>query len=81
MLADVSDLLREKKKHYGVDGGFYETNPSNDFSHALGETRLKLGEFQRLDPYSAGRRRILVKAITWLYLIYEREVHLGPWKD
>jgi hypothetical protein len=68
---DIRDMLQEKEQQYGRDGGFFETNTDN-YDHAIGEIILKLKEFGR-----AGTRRLLIKAATWLYLIYEREVRRG----
>lgn len=76
LVKDIESMLEEKVKHYGERGGFYETNSSGNYQHALGEVRLKLYEFEK-----AHRKRDLVKAITWLYLIYEQEDQREPRKD
>lgn len=65
-------MLEEKKMQYGGTGGFYETNNEN-YTHALGETILKIKEFGKTNT-----KRLLVKAMTWLYLIYEQETQRGP---
>lgn len=79
MKTDVAAMLLEKNAHYGEKGGFFDSNSKDNYSHALGETKLKIGEFMRVDSSNKDfRRRLLVKAITWLYLIYETEAGLGP---
>jgi len=69
-MEDVASLLLEKATLHGAHGGFFENNFPNEgskgFSHALGEARIKIAEFR-----NSGKRRDLVKAITWLYLVYE----------
>lgn len=75
MKTDIAALLLEKAKHYGKTGGFYENNALDNISHAVGETKLKLGEYQRVNHLNRPlRRRLLVKALTWIYLIYEMEI-------
>ena len=65
-------MLNEKVVLHGYTGGFFENNypdeGSKGFSHALGEARIKISEFR-----NQGRPRDLLKAITWLYLIYEAQ--------
>lgn len=68
--SDIKDMLTEKRRQYGERGGFYETNTPGVYDHALGEVKLKLREFTETDD-----RRQLIKAATWLYLIYEMEVN------
>lgn len=68
-------MLTEKERQYGVHGGFYENNASGKYDHALGELRLKLREFE-----STKSLRQLMKAATWLYLVYEMEVAYGKRK-
>lgn len=65
---DIFNLLKEKSNHYGERGGFYETNSNGDYSHSIGEANLKLAEFKRTKNI-----RMLIKAATWIYLIYETE--------
>lgn len=67
---EIQHMLAEKVEQYGVRGGFYETNYKGVYEHALGEAKLKMGEFAK-----TGNRRMLIKAATWLYLIYEMEIH------
>lgn len=74
--SDIQAMLTEKEKQYGVYGGFYENNSHKKYDHALGELRLKLREFE-----STGNLRMLMKAATWLYLVYEMEVAYGARKD
>src|ERR1700751_6493170 len=83
MKTDVAAMLHEKAAHYGDKEGFYETNGPGDYTHAVGEVKLKLGEFMRVGSNNgAFRRRLLVKAMTWIYLIYETEVaNIGPIQD
>lgn len=64
----IDRMLIEKEKQYGVHGGFYENNAHGKYDHALGELRLKLREYER-----TGNIRMLIKAATWIYLIYEME--------
>lgn len=68
----LSDMLEEKVKNYGAKGGFYDANSKGNYQHALGEAKLKIGEYQR-----TGNIRHLIKASTWLYLIFETEVEGG----
>jgi len=72
---DVTAMLKEKEKHYGEDGGFYSANTPQlqIYDHALGEAKLKLFEFAK-----TYRRRDLIKAATWIYLIIEAEALRGP---
>jgi hypothetical protein len=70
----VGTLLEEKKQQYGVAGGFYLTN-KKDYTHALGEAQLKLKEYE-----ATGNQRCLLKAVGWIYLIWEQENH-GPRRD
>jgi hypothetical protein len=67
-------MLKEKEAHYGHDGGFFSANTPQlqIYDHALGEAKLKLFEFQK-----TYRRRDLIKAVTWIYLILEAEAN-GP---
>ena|SRR5437588_3250285 len=82
MKTDVAAMLLEKQVQYGEKGGFFDSNSPDNYYHALGEAKLKIGEFARVDPASKNfRRRLLVKAMTWLYLIYETEAGLGPKQD
>jgi hypothetical protein len=68
----ITAMLEEKKAHYGEKGGFFETNAGGDYTHATGEIKLKLGEFFRANPANPQfRMRLLVKAATWIYLIFE----------
>ena len=67
----VGAMLKEKEAHYGVTGGFYETNANGNYTHALGEAKLKLSEFHKTRD-----TRMLIKAATWIYLILE-DIH-GP---
>ena len=62
-------MLEEKQAQYGARGGFYENNTRGKYDHALGEARLKLREFERTHDL-----RMLIKAATWLYLVYEVEL-------
>lgn len=64
----MTNLLTEKERQYGKQGGFYENNARGKYDHALGEARLKLREFEQ-----TGNLRMLVKAATWIYLVYEME--------
>src|SRR4029077_3636357 len=68
----IDSMLEEKLRQYGHTGGFYDTNSMDDYTHALGEAKLKIAQF-------AAKRdlRDLVKAATWLYLIYKMEKPLG----
>lgn len=72
MQQEIASLLGEKATLHGAKGGFFENNfpleGSKGFSHALGEARIKIAEFR-----NQGRPRDLMKAITWLYLIYEAQ--------
>lgn len=72
---DVTSMLKEKEAHYGVDGGFFTCNDpaAQVYDHALGEAKLKLFEFSK-----TYRRRDLIKAATWIYLILEAEDNRGP---
>lgn len=74
---DVTGMLKEKEAHYGHDGGFFSSNSPNadeqGYNHALGEAKLKLFEFAK-----TRRRRDLIKAATWIYLILEAEAQYGP---
>jgi hypothetical protein len=69
-IEDVSHMLGEKVVHYGHAGGFYETNfpEIGDYTHALGEAKLKLFEYAKTH-----KRRDLIKAATWIFLILEAE--------
>lgn len=69
----VREMLNEKKAHYGNKGGFFDTNQQGVYFHAIGEAKLKLGEFLRVSDVNF-KRRLLIKAATWIYLIYETEV-------
>ena len=69
----VSHMLVEKEGQYGSDGGFYDTNYNRIYTHALGEANLKIKQFAK-----TARQRDLIKAVTWLYLIYEAEEQHGP---
>jgi len=75
-IKDVDALLREKEELHGISGGFYETNADRDYTHAIGEAKLKLNEFVK-----TGNPRMLLKATGWIFLIYETERKLGPVKD
>jgi hypothetical protein len=82
MKTDVAAMLLEKRAHYGEKGGFFENNSPNGYAHALGEAKLKLSEFNLTSTHETDfRRRLLVKAMTWIYLIYETENGLGPKQD
>lgn len=73
----VEAMLIEKAALHGEKAGFFETNSLGDYTHALGETKIKLGEIKiAADP--TYRQRLIIKAITWLYLIFETEVLGGP---
>ena len=61
-------LLKGKAAQYGERGGFYETNADRVYTHALGEAHLKLKEFA-----STKNPRMLMKAVGWIYLIWETE--------
>lgn len=61
-------MLAEKECQYGKHGGFYENNAHRKYDHALGEARLKLREFEQTHNL-----RMLMKAATWIYLVYEME--------
>jgi hypothetical protein len=74
--SDINAMLTEKEKQYGVHGGFYENNAPKKYDHALGELRLKLREYE-----ATGNLRMLMKAATWLYLVYEMEIAYGKRKD
>jgi hypothetical protein len=63
-------MLEEKKAHYGERSGFFENNARGKYDHAIGEARLKLREFERTKDL-----RMLIKAVTWLYLVYEVELN------
>lgn len=65
----IQRMLDEKKAQYGPRGGFYENNTRGKYDHAIGEARLKLREFERTKDL-----RMLIKAATWLYLVYEVEL-------
>lgn len=65
---EIWNLLKEKELQYGTDGGFFETNSPGDYSHALGEAKLKISQY-----HAKGNPRDLIKVAAWLYLIYERE--------
>ena len=69
----ITNMLNEKAQQYGERGGFYETNSASNYTHAAGEAKLKLAQFLK-----TGQLRDLVKAATWIYLIYETEVSHGP---
>ena len=65
----IRAMLEEKVANYGERGGFFDANTVGHYDHALGGAKLKIGEYAR-----TGSLRHLVKAITWLYLIYETEM-------
>lgn len=69
----ISEMLNEKVAHYGHKGGFFDTNSAENYAHAIGEAKLKLGEFLRVSDVNF-KLRLLTKAATWIYLIYETEV-------
>jgi len=72
---EIETLLLQKATHYGAAGGFYENNQNGDYQHAIGEAKLKLSEFQK-ETSKTKRNRLLLKALAWIYLIYETETRL-----
>ena len=67
----IDTLLEEKKAFYGYKNSFLENNSPGQYEHALGEAKFKLDEFR-----STKNIRALIKAATWIYLIFETEVYL-----
>jgi hypothetical protein len=66
----INDLLEEKKAFYGYKNSFLESNSVGQYTHALGEAKYKLDEF-----IQTAKIRALVKAATWIYLIFETEAN------
>lgn len=74
-MEEIARLLKEKEDYYGNAGGFYENNNPTNYYHACGEAKLKITEFTKLRTH-----RLLVKALAWLYLVYESEERY-PWRS
>lgn len=75
-LNEIDSMLVEKRRQYSERGGFFETNEPGSYGHAVGEAILKLREFN-----NTGDIRMLIKAATWIYLIYEMEINSESQSD
>lgn len=69
----IGRMLNEKSRLHGEKGGFFETNTPNNYTHAIGEVKIKLNEFSK-ETDQVKKLRHLVKAMAWVYLIYESEI-------